>query len=83
MAREIRKRQYWSVEQMRQWQNDHVRHLVSHAAEAVPFYRERFRRLGIVPDRIKTIEDLRQIPPTTKEDIQQHFPDRMTARTSQ
>ncbi len=37
--------------------------------ENVPFYRETFQRLNIVPDDFKTLNDLQKLPIITKEDI--------------
>jgi phenylacetate-CoA ligase len=43
-------------------------------AMRTPFYRRLFAREGINPEKIKTPEDLRYIPFTTKEDLRQGFP---------
>lgn len=43
-------------------------------AQKTPFYRELFRRNRLDPKKIKTLEDLRNIPPTTKEDLRSNFP---------
>jgi len=43
-------------------------------AQKTPFYRELFRRNRLDPKKIKTLEDLRNIPPTTKEDLRNNFP---------
>jgi phenylacetate-CoA ligase len=34
-----------------------------------PHYRETFDRLGVRPDQIRTVDDLRRIPPTSKQDL--------------
>ncbi|MCD6155845.1 MAG: phenylacetate--CoA ligase [Candidatus Atribacteria bacterium] len=43
-------------------------------AQKTPFYKELFRRNRLDPQKIKTLEDLRNIPPTTKEDLRGNFP---------
>lgn len=43
-------------------------------AQKTPFYRELFRRNRLDLKKIKTLEDLRNIPPTTKEDLRSNFP---------
>lgn len=40
-----------------------------------PFYRSMFETQGIDPARIRTLEDLRQLPVTTKQDLQLHNDD--------
>lgn len=43
--------------------------LLSHAYENVPFYRARFKELGVDPNDIQSIADLRKIPTVTKDHI--------------
>lgn len=40
----------------------------------VPFYKEAFAELGVGPDNIKTLDDIRRLPFTTKEDLRQQYP---------
>ncbi len=40
----------------------------------VPFYREAFALRGITPKSIKTLDDLRRLPFTTKDDLRRHHP---------
>jgi phenylacetate-CoA ligase len=40
----------------------------------VPFYRESFRRAGVSPDQIKTLDDLRRLPFTLKQDMRDNYP---------
>ncbi len=67
--------------------------LLKHAAENVPFYGEVCRRLGLTPDDLKTLRELRALPVVTKEMHREHAPDyflaanlpiwrRLRARTS-
>jgi len=43
-------------------------------ASRVPFYREAFRQGGITPESVKTLDDLRRLPLTTKEDLRRYYP---------
>ncbi|MDI3524890.1 MAG: hypothetical protein PWP60_161 [Candidatus Atribacteria bacterium] len=43
-------------------------------AQKTAFYKELFRKNHLDPQKIKTLEDLRNVPPTTKEDLRNHFP---------
>ena len=38
------------------------------------FYRKRFAELGITPDDIQTLDDVRKLPFTTKEDLRNNYP---------
>jgi len=40
--------------------------------ENSPFYRRRFREAGVTPDDLKTLDDLRKFPFTTKDDLRNH-----------
>ena len=66
-------------EELRELQERKLRRVVRHAYERVPFYRERFRHAGIHPEDIRTLEDLRCIPVTTKRDLQLAGPERTLA----
>ena len=43
-------------------------------AAASPFYGETFRRAGLGVDSLRSLDDLRRFPFTTKEDLRQHYP---------
>jgi phenylacetate-CoA ligase len=51
-----------------------LRWTVRHAYENSPFYRQRLQRAGIVPDDIRTLEDLSRLPFTTAEDLREEYP---------
>ncbi len=59
--------------QLRALQASRLREAVSRCA-SVPFYREHFARLGISPDQIRSVEDVRRLPLTTKADLRAHYP---------
>lgn len=47
---------------------------VKHVYKHVPFYREKFKELGIKPKDIQTLDDLRLLPMTTKDDFRINYP---------
>jgi phenylacetate-CoA ligase len=59
----------WSEEQLREYQLKQMRHTIAYAYNHVPFYRERFDSCGVKPEDIETIEDMKQLPYLTKDDI--------------
>lgn len=40
----------------------------------VPFYQQKFRKLDLKPDDIKSLEDIRKLPFTTREDLRENYP---------
>jgi len=47
---------------------------VSRAYHAVPFYRKRFDEAGVKPEDIRSLEDLRRLPFTYKDDLRDNYP---------
>ena len=62
-----------SVEQLRELQLERLQHTVRHCMNS-PFYREKFQELGITPDDIRSLEDVRKLPFTSKDDLREHYP---------
>ncbi|MGC8936284.1 MAG: phenylacetate--CoA ligase family protein [Candidatus Methanomethylicaceae archaeon] len=63
-----------SKPEIKKVQNERLRWLVKHVYEKSPFYRRRFAESGIHPEDIRTKEDLRKIPFTTKNDLRDNYP---------
>jgi phenylacetate-CoA ligase len=57
----------------RKLQLQRLREVVARVAE-VPFYKEAFSRSRITPDSIKSLDDLRRLPVTAKDDLRRHYP---------
>ncbi|MCE7934635.1 MAG: phenylacetate--CoA ligase family protein [Chlorobi bacterium CHB2] len=68
------KSQYWSKEQHEEYQLSVLRSLITHAIDHVPFYRERYRDHGISVHDIQSLDDLRKLPITRKQDLQSYLP---------
>lgn len=62
-----------SVEQLRELQLERLKHTVHHCMNSA-FYREKFKELGITPDDIKSLDDVRKLPFTSKDDLREHYP---------
>jgi len=52
---------------------------VKHVYENVPFYQKKFKELNIKPEDIKTLDDIRKLPFTTKDDLRKNAPFGMMA----
>lgn len=61
-------------EQIKELQLERLKKTVELVYNRVPLYRERFNSLGIKPEDIRSLEDLKKIPPTTKEDLRLNYP---------
>ena len=48
--------------------------VVNQAYSNVDFYRKKFDEAGLSPDEIKTLDDLRRIPFTTRKDLMDNYP---------
>jgi phenylacetate-CoA ligase len=62
-----------SPEEMRALQVSKLQRLVQHAYVHVPFYRDRLREAGVHPEDIRSLEDLRRIPPVSKDDVRKRL----------
>jgi phenylacetate-CoA ligase len=47
---------------------------LNRVARNVPLYRQRFAELGLDPDDFRSMDDLRKLPFTTKQDIRDNYP---------
>jgi len=47
---------------------------VRHVYENVPFYRDRFDKLGLKPEDIRSVDDLSKLPFTYKQDLRDNYP---------
>jgi phenylacetate-CoA ligase len=68
--REFEHTQFLSTEAIRELQWQRLRALLHHAYTQCPFYRARFDRVGLTPDDLHALEDLRALPVLEKSDIQ-------------
>lgn len=55
-------------------QNERLAKQVKHVYDNVSMYRERMDELGIKPEDIRTIDDLKKLPFTTKDDLREQYP---------
>ncbi|SHF12252.1 phenylacetate-CoA ligase [Desulfofundulus australicus DSM 11792] len=63
-----------SREQLRILQLERLKLTIERVYRNVPFYRQRFIEAGIKPSSIRTLEDLRRLPFTTKQDLRDNYP---------
>lgn len=61
-------------EEMRALQLERLQQTVKNTYERVPFYKKKFDEIGLKPEDIKTLEDIRKIPFTVKNDLRDNYP---------
>ena len=67
------KEETMSREEIEALQLDRLKKTVSHCMGS-PFYKKRFEEAGLKPEDIKTLDDIRRIPFTTKQDLRDNYP---------
>lgn len=61
-------------EQMNQVQAERLRDTVERIYFNVPFYRDKMQQVGLGPEQIHTLDDLKKLPFTTKQDLRDNYP---------
>ena len=65
--RRLLRNRYLPPEELRGLQESKLRAVFEHAYENVPYYRTLFRSAGLTPQDVRTLEDLKRVPITSKE----------------
>lgn len=63
-----------SRDEMSALQGKRLHKIVSYVYHNVPFYRHKLQERDIRPDDIQTIEDIKKLPFTTKQDLRDNYP---------
>ena len=63
-----------SRDEMSALQGKRLHKIVEYVYHNVPFYRNKLQALDIRPDDIQTIEDIKKLPFTTKQDLRDNYP---------
>jgi len=69
----LKKSQWWTSEQLIEYQNERLRKLITHAYENVPYYRHSFDEIGLQPSDIRSVGDLYKLPLLTKEQVRSNL----------
>lgn len=69
----LQKSQWWSREQLEEYQMRQLSELLNHAYENVPYYRKVFDERGLKPNDIQDFSDLQKLPFLTKEIIRDNL----------
>lgn len=71
----LQKSQWWSREQLEEYQLQQLSKLLNHAYENVPYYRRIFDNRGLKPKDIQDFKDLQKLPFLTKEIVRDNLND--------
>lgn len=63
-----------SREQIKHWQDERLVQTVEHVYHHVPYYHNLMEKIGLVPDDIKSADDLHRLPFLTKDDLREAYP---------
>jgi phenylacetate-CoA ligase len=63
-----------SRDDLAQLQLERLQSTLCRVASHVPFYRKKFKELAISPEDISSLDDLRKLPFTTKQDLRDNYP---------
>ena len=72
--------EHYSKDALREMQFQKLSAVLSHAYRWNPFYTQRFKQIGLVPEDIQTLEDFRRIPPLDRQDVIKHRLDLVDVR---
>lgn len=72
---QLLKSQWYSISQLKEMQRKKLRQLIFHAYHNVPYYRKKFNQIGLQPEDIKSIDDIKSIPLLTKEEVKKNYND--------
>lgn len=60
-------------EQLARLQLERLQRQIAYASRWVPWYRRRFREIGLNPQDIRSLSDLKHIPPLTRQEVIDHY----------
>ncbi len=63
-----------SLDELRKLQMDRLKKAARNVYDHVSHYKNMFDKLGMKPEDLKSLEDLRKLPLTDKETLRQHYP---------
>jgi phenylacetate-CoA ligase len=72
-----------SLEEIRKYQLERIKALISYAYENVPFYRNEWRSLGLEPGDVKSYADFENLPVLTKKIIRENWNDLISTSSRQ
>ena len=78
-TKELNRSQWYSNNKLKEIQLNRLKKIIEHSYKYVPYYRNLFIELGLVPEDITSINDLKKIPITNKTAVK-HFHSKFIAQ---
>lgn len=63
-----------SLDELKQFQLERLQSTLNRVSENVDFYKRKFKEVGIDVTQIKSLEDIKNLPFTTKQDLRDNYP---------
>ena len=79
---ELEKSQWYTPDQIYDYQSKRLVALVKHAYDTAPFYRKHYDNYGVSPDNIKELSDIVKLPLVSRDDIHKDGHDLISSRYS-
>lgn len=73
IRRFLERSQYFTDDELKEYQREKLTKIIHHAYENVPYYRELFKANKLTPNDIRSIKDLEKVPVLTKDDIKKYY----------
>ncbi|MDD4508574.1 MAG: phenylacetate--CoA ligase, partial [Eubacteriaceae bacterium] len=61
-------------ERLKELQLERLKRMVNRIFDNVPFYRNKFQEMGLGPEDVRSLEDLKKLPFTNKTDLRDNYP---------
>jgi len=71
--KELEKSDFWTKKQLEEYQLQKLQDLVVFSYEHVPYYKQLFDQIGLKPNDIRRLEDIREIPILTKDIVRSEY----------
>jgi phenylacetate-CoA ligase len=72
LLRQMRKNQWLKTSELEELQTKKLRAIIKHAYDNTEFYHRKFKDAGIRPEDIKTAEDIKKVPFTSKAELRKN-----------
>jgi phenylacetate-CoA ligase len=70
---QMMRRAYWPLDKLLEYQNKRLRRIAEYAYDFVPFYRKKFREIGVRPSEVRTVGDLERLPIIRKDELRRNL----------